>query len=54
MMTPENAEEDPDDRKPADERDIQIEYSSDKLYSRSTGLLKMIVGVLTICHTQYT
>ena len=33
MMTPENAEEDPDDRKPADERDIQIEYSSDQLYT---------------------
>jgi len=29
MMTPENAEEDPDDSEPADEGDIQIEYSSD-------------------------
>jgi hypothetical protein len=54
MMTAESAEEDPDDRKPEDGRDIQIEYSSDKLYSESRGLLKMIVGVLTTCHTKYT
>jgi hypothetical protein len=24
------------------------------LYSESRGLLKMIVGVLTTCHTKYT
>ena len=36
MMTPENAEEDPDDPEPADEGDIQIEYSPEWLYSQST------------------
>jgi hypothetical protein len=29
MKTPENTEEDSDDPKPADEEDIQREYSSD-------------------------
>ena len=37
MRTPENTEEDPDDLKPADEGDIQMEYSSDQLYSPSIG-----------------
>jgi hypothetical protein len=29
VKTPENTEEDPDDPEPADEGDIQMEYSSD-------------------------
>ena len=29
LKTPENTEEDPDDPQPADEGDIQMEYSSD-------------------------
>jgi hypothetical protein len=37
MRTPENTEEDPDDLKSADEGDIQIDYSSDQLYSSCIG-----------------
>jgi hypothetical protein len=33
MKTPENIEEDPDDSEPADEGDIQMEYSSNYLKS---------------------
>jgi hypothetical protein len=29
MKTPENTKKDPDDSEPADEEDIQMEYSSD-------------------------
>jgi len=39
MRTPENKEEDPDDLKPEDEGDIQIEYSSDQLYIPSIGAI---------------
>jgi hypothetical protein len=35
MKTPQNTEEDPDDPQPADEGDIQMEYSSDYTYSTS-------------------
>ena len=35
MKTPENTEEDPDDPQPADEWDIQMEYSSDYTYNPS-------------------
>jgi len=35
MKTPENTEEDPDDPQPAYEGDIQMEYSSDYMYSPS-------------------
>ena len=34
MKTLENLEKGPDDPEPADERDIQMEYSSDWLYCR--------------------
>jgi hypothetical protein len=37
MKTPENTEEDLDDLKPANEGDIEMEYSSDQLYSPSIG-----------------
>jgi hypothetical protein len=37
MKTTENKEEDPDDPEPADEGDIQMEYSSDYLYKPSIG-----------------
>jgi hypothetical protein len=37
MKAPENAEEKPDDPEPAEEGDIQMEYSSDYLYSLSIG-----------------
>jgi hypothetical protein len=37
MKTPENVEEDYDDPEPADERDLQMEYSSYSLYTPSTG-----------------
>jgi len=37
VRTPENTEWDPDDLKPADEGDIQTEYSSDQLHSPSIG-----------------
>jgi hypothetical protein len=36
MKTPENTEHNPDDPEPAGEGDIQMEYSSDYLYSPST------------------
>jgi hypothetical protein len=32
---PENTEEQPDESKPAEERDIQTKYSSDELYNAS-------------------
>jgi hypothetical protein len=35
IKTPENTEEDPVDPHPADEGDIQMEYSSDYMYSPS-------------------
>jgi hypothetical protein len=37
MKTPENIAEDPDDPGPADEGDIQMEYSSDYLCKPSIG-----------------
>ena len=37
MKTPENTEEDYDDPEPADEGDLQMEYSSYSLYTRSIG-----------------
>jgi len=37
IKTPSKTEEDPDDPDPADEGDIQVEYSSHYLYSPSTG-----------------
>lgn len=36
MKTPQHMKEDTDDSEPADERDIQTEYSSDYLFSPST------------------
>jgi hypothetical protein len=36
-ISSENTEENPDDREPADEGDIQMEYSSDQFYSPSIG-----------------
>jgi hypothetical protein len=35
MKTPEYTEEDPDDHQPADEGDIQMEYSSGYMYNPS-------------------
>ena len=37
MKTPENTEEDYDDPDPADEGDLQLEYSSYSLYTPSIG-----------------
>ena len=37
MKNPENTEEDYDDPEPADEGDLQMEYSSYSLYTPSTG-----------------
>jgi hypothetical protein len=37
VKTPESTEEDSDDPEPADEGDIQMDYSSDWLYVPSTG-----------------
>jgi hypothetical protein len=34
---PDNTEQETDDPEPADEGDIQMQYSSDKLYSPSIG-----------------
>jgi hypothetical protein len=37
VKTPKNTAEDPDDPEPADEGDIQMEYSSDWLYRPNIG-----------------
>ena len=37
MKTPENTEDDPYNHEPADKGDIQMTYSSQYLYSPSTG-----------------
>jgi hypothetical protein len=38
MKTPENTEEEPDDPEAANKGNIQMEYSSDYLYSTSIGV----------------
>jgi hypothetical protein len=42
MKTPENAKEDADDPESAYEGDTQMEYSSDYLYSPSTGAVRKL------------
>ena len=39
IRTPKNTEEDSDDSEPADKGDIQIEYSSEQLYSLTRGAI---------------
>ena len=48
--TPENIEDNPDDSEQAGEGDIQMEYSSDQLYSTSIGRSAHLVGV-ALCHS---
>jgi len=41
--------------KKTDEMDVTQKYTSMEVYGATyTGLLKMIVGVLTTCHKKYT
>lgn len=42
VKTPENTEADPDQSEPADEGDIQMEFSSDWLYRPSIGAVTEI------------
>jgi ribosomal protein L31 len=51
MKTPENTEENPDDPKLADERDIQIEYSSDVHPKYTSSNKKLCVRIYIITGT---
>jgi hypothetical protein len=53
LKTPESTEEDPDDREPVDEGDIQMQCSSDQLYNTGVGAVtkNYLLELRSVCGT---